>query len=195
MSYFTSYSKKIKNSFSSQESNNRTFVKNYKLGNLKNSKLINPFVLETTFGKGNIEGNEFEISFTCNEGESKFSNNTNRKILDFLERKEFINYNYDDYLKCETDHFSFNKTIKKSPENKRNLNKKNEINNNDNYINIWKILFLFLENIFIVFIIFIYEYEKLKIKVINSISQNNFNWSYKYQYHNISELKSNNIKN
>ena len=182
MSYFTSYSKKI-----------RTFVKNCKLGNLNDSKLINPFVLETTFGKGNIEGNEFEISFTCNEGESKFSNNTNRKILDFLERKEFINYNYDDFLKCETDNFSFNKTIKKSPENKKNLNKNND---NDNYINIWKILlFLFLEDIFIVFIIFIYEYEKLKIKVINSISQNTFNWSYIYQYHNISELKSNNIKN
>ena len=181
MSYFTSYSKKIKTPFSSQESNTRTFVKNYKLGNLNDSKLINPFVLETTFGKGNIEGNEFEISFTCNEGESKFSNNTNRKILDFLERKEFIYFNYDNFSKCETDNFSISKSKKKSLEKQKGIILNNEFNDfNNNNINIWKILFLFLVNLILITLIFINEYINMKNRIINSIIPNKKNLKIKY---------------
>ena len=187
MSNFTSNSKKRKNSFSSQKtSNKKNFEKNIKVGNEIDSKIINPFSTEVTFGKANIEGNEYEISFTCDKDESKFSNNTNEKILDFLERKEFIYYNYDNFSKCETDNFYIDKTKKKSVENKRNIYK-NKIKTYFNNINIWKILFLLLVEFFIVFLIVINEYEKKKIKVINSIKSN---LDFKFIYGNITELSN-----
>lgn len=187
MSNFTSNSKKRKNSFSSPKTTNKkNFEKNNKVGNEIDSKIINPFSTEVTFGKANIEGNEYEISFTCNEEESKFSNNTNEKILDFLERKEFIYYNYDNFSKCETDNFSIDKTKKKSVENKRNIYK-NKVKTYFNNINIWKILFLLLVEFFIVFLIVINEYEKMKIRVIDSIKSN---LDFKFIYGNITELSN-----
>ena len=56
MSNFTSNSKKRKNSFSSQKtSNKKNFEKNIKVGNEIDSKIINPFSTEVTFGKANKE--------------------------------------------------------------------------------------------------------------------------------------------
>lgn len=182
MSNFTSNSKKRKNSFSSQKtSNKKNFEKNIKVGNEIDSKIINPFSTEVTFGKANIEGNEYEISFTCDKDESKFSNNTNEKILDFLERKEFIYYNYDNFSKCETDNFSISKSKKKSLEKQKGIILNNEFNDfNNNNINIWKILFLFLVNLILITLIFINEYINMKNRIINSIIPNKKNLKIKY---------------
>ena len=91
MSNFTSTSKSLKNSISLEEKNYESFKHKSNLGIKNDLNNIHPFNLETTFGRVITDkNNEYEISFTCNDEESKCTDNTNKKILDFLERKEFI---------------------------------------------------------------------------------------------------------
>ena len=91
MSNFTLTSKSLKNSISLKEKNYEILEHKSNLGIKNDLNNIHPFNLETTFGRVIIDkNNEYEISFTCNDEESKCTDNTNKKILDFLERKEFI---------------------------------------------------------------------------------------------------------
>ena len=146
MSDFTLTSKSLKNSISLKEKNYQSFEHKSNIGIRNQLNNIHPFNLETTFGR--VKNNEYEISFTCNDEESKCTDKTNKKILDFLERKEFIYFNYDN--------FSIAKSKKKSLDKKKGIIENNEFNDfNNNNINIWKILFLLLINFIFITIIFI----------------------------------------
>ena len=185
MSDFTLTSKSLKNSISLKEKNYQSFEHKSNIGIRNQLNNIHPFNLETTFGR--VKNNEYEISFTCNDEESKCTDNTNKKILDFLERKEFIYFNYDNFSKCETDNFSISKSKKKSLEKQKGIILNNEFNDfNNNNINIWKILFLFLVNLILITLIFINEYINMKNRIINSIIPNKKNL--KIQYCNYEEL-------
>ena len=147
MSNFTSTSKSLKNSISLKEKNYESFEHKSNLGIKNDLNNIHPFNLETTFGRVITDkNNEYEISFTCNDEESKCTDNTNKKILDFLERKEFIYFNDDNFSKCETDNFSIAKSKKKLLEKKKGIIGNNEFNDFKTNINIWKILLILLVN-------------------------------------------------
>ena len=182
MSNFTLTSKSLKNPISLKKSGCQSFEHKSNLEIKNNLNNINPFNLETTFGRVITDkNNEYEISFTCNDEDSKCTDNTNKKILDFLERKEFIYFNYDNFSKCETDNFSISKSKKKSLEKQKGIILNNEFNDfNNNNINIWKILFLFLVNLILITLIFINEYINMKNRIINSIIPNKKNLKIKY---------------
>ena len=70
---------------------------------------------------------------------------------------------------------------------KKGIIENNEFNDfNNNNINIWKILFLFLVNLILITLIFINEYINMKNRIINSIIPNKKNL--KIQYCNYEEL-------
>ena len=187
MSNFTSTSKSLKNSISLKEKNYESFEHKSNLGIKNDLNNIHPFNLETTFGRVITDkNNEYEISFTCNDEESKCTDNTNKKILDFLERKEFIYFIDDNFSKCETDNFSIAKSKKKLLEKKKGIIGNNEFNDFKNNINIWKILFILLVNFILITLIFINEYINMKNRIINSIIPNKKNL--KIQYCNYKEL-------
>ena len=164
MSDFTLTSKSLKNSISLKEKNYQSFEHKSNIGIRNQLNNIHPFNLETTFGR--VKNNEYEISFTCNDEESKCTDNTNKKILDFLERKEFIYFNYDN--------FSIAKSKKKSLEKKKGIIENNEFNDfNNNNINIWKILFLLLINFIFITIIFINKYINMKNRITFLVFINN----------------------
>ena len=172
MSDFTLTSKSLKNSISLKKKNYQSFEHKSNIGIRNQLNNIHPFNLETTFGR--VKNNEFEISFTCNDEESKCTDNTNKKILDFLERKEFIYFNYDNFSKCETDNFSIAKSKKKSLDKKKGIIENNEFNDfNNNNINIWKILFLLLINFIFITIIFINKYINMKNRITFLVFINN----------------------
>ena len=181
MSNFTLTSKSLKNPISLKKSNYQSFEHKSNLGIKNNLNNINPFNLETTFGRVITDkNNEYEISFTCNDEDSKCTDNTNKKILDFLERKEFIYFNDDNFSKCETDNFSIAKSKKKLLEKKKGIIGNNEFNDFKNNINIWKILFILLVNFILITLIFINEYINMKNRIINSIIPNKKNLKIKY---------------
>ena len=164
MSDFTLTSKSLKNSISLKEKNYQSFEHKSNIGIRNQLNNIHPFNLETTFGR--VKNNEYEISFTCNDEESKCTDNTNKKILDFLERKEFIYFNYDN--------FSIAKSKKKSLDKKKGIIENNEFNDfNNNNINIWKILFLLLINFIFITIIFINKYINMKNRITFLVFINN----------------------
>ena len=164
MSDFTLTSKSLKNSISLKEKNYQSFEHKSNIGIRNQLNNIHPFNLETTFGR--VKNNEYEISFTCNDEESKCTDNTNKKILDFLERKEFIYFNYDN--------FSIAKSKKKSIDKKKGIIENNEFNDfNNNNINIWKILFLLLINFIFITIIFINKYINMKNRITFLVFINN----------------------
>ena len=174
MSDFTLTSKSLKNSITLKETNYQSFEHKSNIGIRNQLNNIHPFNLETTFGRVITDkNNEYEISFTCNDEESKCTDNTNKKILDFLERKEFIYFNYDN--------FSIAKSKKKLLDKKKGIIENNEFNDfNNNNINIWKILFLLLINFIFITIIFINKYINMKNRIINSIIPNKKNLKIKY---------------
>ena len=164
MSDFTLTSKSLKNSITLKEKNYQSFEHKSNIGIRNQLNNIHPFNLETTFGR--VKNNEYEISFTCNDEESKCTDNTNKKILDFLERKEFIYFNYDN--------FSIAKSKKKSLDKKKGIIENNEFNDfNNNNINIWKILFLLLINFIFITIIFINKYINMKNRITFLVFINN----------------------
>ena len=70
---------------------------------------------------------------------------------------------------------------------KKGIIENNEFNDfNNNNINIWKILFLFLVNLILITLIFINEYINMKNRIINSIIPNKKNL--KIEYCNYEEL-------
>jgi hypothetical protein len=175
MSDFTLTSKSLKNSITLKEKNYQSFEHKSNIGIRNQLNNIHPFNLETTFGRVITDkNNEYEISFTCNDEESKCTDNTNKKILDFLERKEFIYFNYENFSKCETDNFSIAKSKKKSLDKKKGIIENNEFNDfNNNNINIWKILFLLLINFIFITIIFINKYINMKNRITFLVFINN----------------------